>query len=118
MSGNPLTIANIKDKAKKLKSLTKAILAGTRISPERVTKRMEICFKCPHVQAIKSQDPHRVTNESEALAEEDGYKLKCGICGCRTSGGSSELLNLAAYEETADYGCKHPDGSQWKAAGV
>ncbi len=32
--------------------------------------------------------------------------------------GHRALINLARYEETRRWGCKHPDGSRWKKAGV
>jgi hypothetical protein len=80
-------------------SLSKALLAGTDVSEDRLQKRVEICGACDKVQI-------------------DGFgNMNCGICGCKMSG-SKALINLARYEETADYGCKHPDGSQWKKNGV
>jgi hypothetical protein len=80
-------------------SLTKALLAGKDVSPERVEKRIEVCGSCDKVKI-------------------DNFgNMNCGICGCKVSG-SRSLINLARYEETADYGCKHPQGSRWKDQGV
>ena len=115
---NPLSIKNIPFLPGKLYTLSKAILFGTFISEERVKKRLEICVACPHVQAVKAQDPPSLDTTAKKLAADDGYLLRCGICGCRTTGGSSELLNLAAYEESPAYGCKADGGSKWKKAGV
>lgn len=80
-------------------SLGKALLAGEDVSEERLQKRMDICGACE-------------------LVKIDGFgNMNCGICGCKLSG-SKALINLARYEETGDYGCKHPKGSQWKSNGV
>ena len=100
-------IALLVDKVAKLKSLTKAILLGSRLPPERIEKRLEVCFDCDHVLVLQVAN----TNSPER------QKVACGICQCRLSG-NRELLNLAAYEETNDYGCHHPKGSQWKKNGV
>jgi len=78
-------------------SLASALLFGSPISRERMTKRVEICGECEHVQR-------------------KGNLLRCGICGCPAK--ESGLINLARYEETESYGCKHPNGSKWKEAGV
>jgi hypothetical protein len=71
-----------------------ALLTGTVISPERVKKRIEVCATCDKVRR-------------------DGDKMWCGVCGCALKGDKS-LINLARYEETPAYGCKHPAGSRWK----
>lgn len=99
----------LRDIPGKVASLTKAILTGTRISEERVRKRMEICLACPHVQ---------VAQISGKPNDDEHKRINCGICGCRLSAGERELINLAAYEETKDYGCKAKGGSKWKKAGV
>ena len=51
------------------------------------------------------------------VVEFDGHVLRCGVCGCKLKDDNS-LINLARYEEGEKYGCKHPDGSKWKEAGV
>lgn len=78
-------------------TLAKALLTGETVSEERLRKRLEICRTCPNV-------------------EKNGNNMHCGICGCKVK--ESGLVNLARFEETNDYGCKHGDGSQWKANGV
>jgi len=99
----------IKNIPEKVISLTKAILTGTRLTEERVKKRMEVCLSCDHVQVA----------QIAGKPNTDEFKrISCGICGCRLSGGERELINLAAYEETKDYGCKAKGGSKWKKAGV
>ena len=80
-------------------TLAKALLTGETVSDERLQKRLEICSKCPKV---------RINTRG---------KMKCGICGCRIRGDRA-LINLARFEETADYGCKYSAGSRWKAQGV
>lgn len=83
----------------KVASLTKAVVTGDRgVSQERREERLKICLKCP--LSNKTYDPP-----------------KCSICGCKLRGDAG-LVNLIAYEETKEYGCKHPSGSQWKKAGV
>jgi len=89
---------SILDLAKDAASLAKAVATGTRVSDERIDKRLEICAACPKV--IKASSG-----------------LKCGICGCKVKGDRS-LVNLALYEETDKYGCKFPGGSKWKEGGA
>ena len=74
-------------------SLGRALLTGTSVSAERLQKRIEICRACPNV-----------TTANDHMA--------CGICGCQLSG-ENKLVNLARYETTKEYGCKHADGDQW-----
>ena len=83
---------------KKAYSLASAVVSGDKISEDRIKARLAICIRCP--LANRTYDPP-----------------KCSICGCKLKGDSS-ITNLVAYEETAQYGCKHPEGSQWKKAGV
>ena len=82
---------------KKTFTFAKAVVAGTDVTEERLQKRLEICSDCDHMRLNDSL-------------------MTCGICGCKLK--ESGLQNLARYEETSDYGCKHPDGSQWKNNGV
>jgi len=82
-------------------SLATAVLSGKRIPADRIRRRVEICACCRYVRVRKRAR----------------QKLRCGICGCRLRGRRA-LINLAAYEETARYGCKHPKGSRWKSRGV
>jgi uncharacterized paraquat-inducible protein A len=78
-------------------SFATALLTGEDVSKDRLTQRLEICAACDLVEIHESQ-------------------MVCGICGCKLK--ETGLQNLARYEETAGYGCKHPDGSKWKANGV
>ncbi len=84
-------------------SVATALLTGERISADRIRRRIEICARCRYVRARKTRRGDR--------------KLNCGICGCRL-GGRRALINLARYEETRRYGCKHPRGSRWRKAAV
>jgi hypothetical protein len=79
-------------------SVASALLTGQDVSLERLEARLKICAACPEVKR-------------------DGDKLKCGICGCKVVG-TKQLINLARFEETDKYGCKHKEGSQWKKGGV
>tara|TARA_R110002020_G_scaffold123580_4_gene280251 strand:- start:147 stop:449 length:303 start_codon:yes stop_codon:yes gene_type:complete len=79
-------------------SFAKAVLTGKDVSQERIQKRLEICSGCDLVNV-----------SPEGL-------MKCGICKCKLK--EKGLQNLARYEETPGYGCKHPAGSQWKKNGV
>jgi len=83
-------------------SLAIALTTGRRVGDERVRRRVEICSRCRYVRIRKTR--------------RGGRKLNCGICGCRLRGRRA-LINIARYEETRRWGCKHPDGSQWKANG-
>lgn len=83
-------------------SLAMAITTGEVVDEETVKKRLSVCQGCPLVE---------VTGHAEKRV------LRCGICGCRIKGDKS-LFNLARYKETNSYGCKHPSGSRWKAAGL
>jgi len=80
------------------KSVMAALLTGKRISRERQMARLEVCHGCEKFQW-------------------DGANARCGVCGCKLDGDKS-LVKLTLYEETEAYGCKHPEGSRWKAAGV
>jgi hypothetical protein len=78
-------------------TVAKALLSGSCVSEERVKKRVQICAECELVQV-------------------KGAFLRCSICGCQVA--ESGIVNLARYEETEAYGCKHPDGSKWKKENV
>lgn len=78
-------------------SVARALLTGTVVSRDQMRKRLEVCAKCDKVEV-------------------QGMLMRCGICGCQVA--EQGLINLARYEETDLYGCKHEDGSKWKAAGV
>lgn len=82
-------------------SLTIALTTSRRVSKERIRRHIQICSRCRYVRIRKTRR---------------GRKLNCGICGCRLRGRRA-LINLARYEETRRYGCKHPNGSRWKAQG-
>ena len=84
-------------------SLAIALTSGRRVSDERIRRRVEICSRCRYVRIRKTR--------------RGGRKLNCNICGCRLRGRHA-LINLARYEETPRCGCKHPDGSRWKKAGI
>ena len=79
-------------------SFAKALLTGQDVSQDRLEKRLEVCAQCDLVNLSESGT------------------MTCGICGCRLK--EKGLQNLARYEETPEYGCKHPRGSQWKKNGV
>ena len=83
-------------------SLAIALTMGRRVSDERIRRRVEICSRCRYVRVRRTKRGSR--------------KLNCGICGCRLRA-RRELINLARYEETRRWGCKHPRGSRWKAHG-
>ena len=85
------------DLLKKSISVARALLTGKDVSPERLEKRLEVCSSCD-------------------MMVKDGALMRCGVCGCKVA--ENGLVNLARYEETGSYGCKHPDGSKWKEAGV
>jgi hypothetical protein len=80
------------------KSVMAALLTGKRISRERQMARLEVCHGCDKFQW-------------------DGENARCGVCGCKLDGDKA-LVKLTLYEETEAYGCKHPEGSRWLAAGV
>jgi len=84
-------------------SLAIALTTGRRVSDDRIRRRIEICSRCPYVRIRKTR--------------RSGRKLNCGICGCRLRGRRA-LVNLARYEETRRWGCKHPRGSRWSKAGA
>ena len=75
---------------------------GRRVSDERIQLRVEIRSRCRYVRIRKTRGGVR--------------KLNCGICGCRPRGRRA-LINLARYEETRRWGCKHPNDSRWKKRG-
>lgn len=84
-----------------VKSFVKALFTGQKVSEEVTRKRIEICSSCPLVRE-----------------NSDGQKW-CGQCGCSVSSENKKLRNLAAYEENLpEWGCKHPEGSKWKNAGL
>jgi hypothetical protein len=102
MSANPLSSkGNSKGVTwSNFKSSFSALLTGEAISKDRQEKRLAICHKC---------ELFRWDSETA--------RASCGICGCKLGGGSTKLLDLTIYEETAKYGCKHPTGSRWKENG-
>ncbi len=83
-------------------TLATALITGREVSEARIRGRINICARCRFVRVRKTRA---------------GRKLNCRICGCRLRGDRS-LINLARYEETRHYGCKHPKGSRWKRAKV
>jgi hypothetical protein len=87
------------DSFRKTWSLLRAVVSGETVSEERMRARIEICSTCPYI------------------GEDSGGRMKCSVCGCRLSG-DGNLVDLARYEETKEYGCKHDKGSQWKKNGV
>ena len=74
-------------------------LTGEIISVERQRKRLFVCSKCPLLSIIDD-------------------KPACGVCGCQLHVANKSVINLVKREEKDSYGCKHPDGSMWKANGV
>lgn len=78
-------------------SFAKALLTGQDVPKDHLVKRLEICAQCDLMRLIDDM-------------------MTCGICGCKLK--EKGLQNLARYEETKEYGCKHPDGSQWEKNGV
>ena len=86
-------------------SFAKAFLMSPRVSKEQIEARAKICAACSEVKISP------------------GNQLSCGLCGCPVKD-RPKIWNLARYEESVDKdgkvisGCKHPDGSRWKAAGV
>lgn len=96
MSGSKLAIF------KKMKIVAGALLFGKVISKERMEKRLDICRPCEYVK-----------QQGEGLAA----LYRCGICKCKLKVDAT-LINLARYEETNKYGCRHPLGSRWKKQGV
>lgn len=93
------TIAN-------LLAVAAAVTLGNKIDCDRMRARLRVCMKCDRVRT-------------------DNDRFRCGICGCKLGAPNGvddvhkrELANLILYEETGMYGCKHPEGSRWKKAGV
>ena len=87
-------------------SVATAVLTGKHVSQERIEARVLVCSKC-----------NKATRKT---GKKGDVRLTCGICGCRV-GKHRAIMNLAKYEENPGkrgWGCKHPKGSQWKAAGV
>ena len=78
-------------------NVARALLVGKVVDKKRMKARMMICKDCHHVKL-------------------QGQLLRCGICNCKVN--DYNLVNLARFEETNVYGCKHEEGSQWKKAGV
>ena len=85
---------------KNLWSVASALFFGSGIETDRRKRRLEICRSCDLL----------VFDEVNKVA-------RCGICGCKLSG-KENLVDLLRFEETDQYGCKHPTGSKWKKAGV
>ena len=88
-----------KKSLRNLFSVMEALLFGTVIPKEQQVERLKICLDCDY-------------------AVQTGDSVRCGICGCKNKGGPDAILVLLKYEEKPHYGCKHPEGSRWKAAGV
>jgi len=85
---------------KNLWSVASALFLGNGVESDRRKRRLEICRSC------------------ELLIFDEANKVaRCGICGCKLSG-KENLVDLLRFEETDQYGCKHPEGSKWKKAGV
>ncbi len=78
-------------------TVAKALLFGKDVGEDRLRKRLKVCSVCDRVKL-------------------QGALMRCDICGCQLA--ESGLVNLARYETTKDYGCKHPNGDQWKKAGI
>jgi len=83
-------------------NIVKALSIGKVIPKDRILKRLAICASCDKMV------PH-------------GALMRCSICKCKLK--EDGVVNLVRFEEDLDenmrgYGCKHPDGSQWKKAGV
>jgi hypothetical protein len=97
-------MTKVLDLFKKTLSLATAVVFGERVSDERIAKRLAICSNCDMM--IIKKDP--------GTGEE---VMGCGVCGCRLKGDRA-LNNLALYEETDKYGCKHRQGSKWKQNNV
>ena len=85
-------------------SLCSALFHGEGVEMDRREARLKICMDCTNVINNKRKSGQQI--------------IKCGLCGCKVSGGDTRLINLARYEETENYGCKHSEGSQWKKNGV
>lgn len=79
------------------KSVVSAVLTGVGVSKDRQEKRLFVCHSC---------DQFRWDIKKNSAS--------CGICGCKLGNKSNKLLDLTVYEETINYGCKHPNGSKWK----
>lgn len=79
--------------------ILKAKATGVIITPERVEKRAGICMNCSQVAINPNNVP------------------VCGVCGCHLNIQNRNIPDIITLEETKDYGCKHPLGSRWKAAG-
>lgn len=84
-----------KGRLRKIYSFAKALLAGQYVAPWTVRARLVICESCEHMDKIKEA---------------------CKICGCPLKI-QNKYRTLLRYAETKDYGCPHPDGSRWAAAG-
>jgi hypothetical protein len=93
------TTLGLPDKLKAILPVLSAVTSGEEINIERRQKRLLICSDCPKLSLV------------------DG-KIGCGVCGCRLQINDKSIINLINYEETEKYGCKHPDGSQWKKNNV
>ncbi len=90
--------------AKKVLGLCSALFSGEGVEIDRREARLRICMDCTNVNMHKRKSGQQI--------------VKCGLCGCKIAGGDTSLVNLARYEETKRYGCKHAEGSQWKKHGV
>ena len=75
----------------KLLSFAQAVATGKYVSKEIKKQREEECKKCEKKRTDRS-----------------GIDF-CGMCGCSVSSLSTNIKNLAAYEENLPkWGCKHP----------
>lgn len=84
-----------------LVAVSSALFCGEGVPKWRREKRVEICHGCDKFVWFKNERVGR-----------------CGVCSCKISHRGTQLIDLARYEETKRYGCKHPKGSRWKEAGV
>jgi hypothetical protein len=84
---------------KQLGTFVLAVATGKYVTLEIVQERKAICASC------------------EFQMSDNGVAW-CGICGCKVSGESKKIDNLAAYEENLPlWGCKHKLRAQemgWK----
>jgi hypothetical protein len=90
-------------KADRAMAALSSLLVGDGVDAGRREKRAEICSRCQLVQV-------RTTRRGNT-------KVWCGVCHYKLTGDRS-IDYLARHEETKWSGCKHPEGSRWKAAGV
>jgi hypothetical protein len=85
----------IKDYFHALIPVLQAKTTGKSISLPQIQKRMEICSECEKITVIENE-------------------VSCGVCTCHLTVKNGTIPDIIALEETTAYGCKHPEGSQWK----